>query len=239
MELDPRRRAPSSEQRMRIVLTGTTGFVGGEVLEQLLAHREVDSVTSLARKAVARKHPKLRAITIADFEAYDDALAVDLASHDACLWTLGGKASDFASEEGYAKVTHDYTLALANVFAKSGRGISFCYLSGMGADPTESARLPWERKTRHLKGRTEKDLAALSAAHPSFTAYAFRPGGILPRASNVLKGLFLSPIALRVDELAAAMIRIALEGSPLRLLDNGMIRAAGNDALANGKATET
>ena len=31
---------------MRIVLTGTTGFVGGEVLEQLRAHREVDSVTS-------------------------------------------------------------------------------------------------------------------------------------------------------------------------------------------------
>jgi hypothetical protein len=64
---------------------------------------------------------------------------------------------------------HDFTLALATVAADAAGPFVFCYLSGAGADPGETSTFPWERLTRHLKGRTEQDLRAPADAHPRFT----------------------------------------------------------------------
>jgi hypothetical protein len=112
----------------------------------------------------------------------------------------------------FARITHGFTLALAEgVAARAKNPFAFCYLSGMGADPTETARLPWERLTRHLKGRTEKDLHALQERHPTFCVHAFRPGGILPDDTNGLVRFALSPIAVGVGQLADAMIEGAIE----------------------------
>jgi hypothetical protein len=108
------------------------------------------------------------------------------------------------------RVTHTFTLALARPLAARARApFSFCYLSGMGADPSESAWLPWEKLTRHLKGRTEKDLLALAAAHPQFSAHCFRPAGILPVGSSRVAHALLAPIVVGVDVLADALVDVA------------------------------
>lgn len=193
---------------MQVILTGSTGFAGSAILRRLLADDSVDRVTSLSRRATGVSSGKLDEVLLSDFSAYDAGLIARLAEHDACIWALGGKASDLAQPDLYERITHTFTLSLAREIASAAarRPFSFCYLSGMGADPTETARLPWQKLTRHLKGRTERDLSALQSAHPQFCVHHVRPGGILPADTSRALATLLAPIAVPVDDLAKAMV---------------------------------
>lgn len=215
---------------MKVVLTGATGFVGSEVLSQLIVHPEITRVTCLTRRPLPVVHPRVVAIEQQDFARYDGALLAGLADHTACLWTLGGKASDAESPAAYERVTHTFTIAFARAMAaRAGGRFTFCYLSGMGADPTESSRLPWERTTRHLKGRTERDLRALAGQHEGFAVRCFRPGGILPRGSRSRMLALLGPWVIGVEALAKALVLAAIrpDVTTRDTLENGGIKALG------------
>jgi nucleoside-diphosphate-sugar epimerase len=221
---------------MKVILTGATGFVGREVLERLAAKASVEQITCLARRAPEAPPSKATVILHDDFTHYDSALQERLADHSACIWALGGKASDLGQPDVLEKVTHTFTLALANAMARRAAArFTFCYLSGMGADPTETARFPWERLTRRLKGRTERDLAALQGRHPQFCVHSFRPGGILPAAANAALDYLLAPIVIRVGALAEAMIAAAVE--PALFRHAPLLRNADIKRLALGKFT--
>jgi hypothetical protein len=173
----------------------------------------VTRITCISRRPIASASSKARVMLQQDFLSYDLKCLAWLARHDGCIWALGGKVSDIG-EAAFASITHGFTMALASAIAERAEGpFTFCYLSGMGADPTETARLPWERLTRHLKGRTEKDLSDLEARHPAFCAHAFRPGGILPDDANSILRFALAPIVVSVGELADAMIEGCLDVS--------------------------
>jgi uncharacterized protein YbjT (DUF2867 family) len=191
---------------VRVVLTGATGFVGGAVLARLLADERVDAVTAPVRRPVAVSSPQLTTVVHADFTAWSDTELDDLAAHDAVVWTIGATSADVPDPDALTALTHTTTLALARGLAARHPRMVFVYLSGMGADPTESARLPWERRTRHLKGRTERDLQALD-----LVVRCLRPGGVLPASTSPPVRRLLAPIALGVDELAAALVRCALD----------------------------
>ena len=121
---------------------------------------------------------KLRVIVHDDFAVYDTVLAEELSAHDACLRALGGKATDGPDSQEYLRATHTYTLAFTNAVAqRADHAFRFCYLSGMGADPEETAWFPWQKQTRHLKGRTERDLKRLHEVHPDFLGNVFSTGG--------------------------------------------------------------
>ncbi len=192
---------------MKVIVIGATGFVGSEVLKQLLRRSDVGQVTCLTRRLTGVQDAKLVELEHKDFTSYSERLLVSLANHAACIWTLGGKVSDLGSGDEFEKITHTFTLSFARgMAAHAADRFSFCYLSGMGADPSESSRWKWEQATRYLKGRTEKDLLALGAANANFTAYCFRPGGILPIGTNPLARAALAPLSIGVDVLAKAMI---------------------------------
>jgi nucleoside-diphosphate-sugar epimerase len=191
---------------VRIVLTGASGFVGGAVLERLLADDRVDAVTALVRRPLAVTSPRLTTVVHADFTAWSDAELDDLAGHDAVVWTVGATSADVPDPAELATLTHTTTLALARGLAARHPRMVFVYLSGMGADPAGTARLPWERLTRRLKGRTERDLQALD-----LVVRCLRPGGVLTASTSLLVRRLLAPIALGVDELAAALVRCALD----------------------------
>lgn len=197
---------------MKVILTGATGFVGSVVLEQLVREQAVSTITCLTRRAFAHASPKVNTIVLADFGVYDEESRALLATHSGCIWTLGGKASELGSAADFTRVTFDFTLALARMVAQAEQQrFSFCYLSGMGADPSEQARLPWEKLTRHIKGRTERALRELQESHPLFCAHSFRPGGILPEGASRWVRLGLAPIVVGVDELARALVRGAID----------------------------
>jgi nucleoside-diphosphate-sugar epimerase len=208
------RPAPSAKP-VKLFLMGATGFVGSEVLSQLIAHPRIGQVTCLTRRTLEVSSPKLVAVQHSDFARYDDSLMAPFADHTGCIWTLGGKASDFPSEADYLRVTHTFALAFARAaFAHASGPCGFCYLSGLGADPSQSSRLPWEKLTRYAKGRTEKDLQVLAHEYLGCTVHVFRPGGILKKGISPWLYRVFGSLVVGVDQLAHELIETAIDPYP-------------------------
>jgi nucleoside-diphosphate-sugar epimerase len=220
---------------MKIILTGATGFAGSEILAHLVAHPRVTQVSCLTRRPFAAASSKVKPIVHDDFQVYDPALIERLSDHPACIWALGGKQSDLGSPDSFARITHAFTISFARAMASGASGhFTFCYLSGMGADPSETAWLPWEKLTRHLKGRTERDLGRLQQRYANFSAHSFRPGGILPVDASPILRTALAPIVVGADTLADAMVAGAMDPEMFRrwpVISNANIKR-----LAHGAA---
>lgn len=74
---------------MKIILTGCTGFIGGEVLSQCLRNSSVTSVVTLSRRKLPESisgNGKLKTVIVEDFNVYTDSTLKELAGADACIW---------------------------------------------------------------------------------------------------------------------------------------------------------
>ena len=86
-------------------------------------------------------------------------------------YCLGVSAAGL-DEQGYRKITHDFTMALAHTLYELNPNLTFIYVSGEGTDSSENGRMMWAR----VKGKTENDILNLGFKQ----AFAFRPGMIIP-----------------------------------------------------------
>ena len=71
---------------MKVFITGSTGTVGGGVLQRCLGHPGITSVVALTRRPLEIKNPKLNNIIHKDFLNYDDAVVEQLKGAQACIW---------------------------------------------------------------------------------------------------------------------------------------------------------
>ncbi|PRP82962.1 hypothetical protein PROFUN_09913 [Planoprotostelium fungivorum] len=227
---------------VKLIVFGATGFAGGEVIRVALKSPEVTQVTAVARRSLenATNDPRLKVLIHNNFEDYN-TLSEEFRTHDAVIWALGGKVSDFPSIEEATKVTHTYaTRALESI--KEARGGStppfhFCYLSGMGADRTESQHFFFEKASRYLKGRTEKDLLTIvdGNTHPSLRLIMHRPGGILDTTSEGMRSRLrhglsrvMRPYFIENKLVAGSLLHTATHGSQKDTLENAdMIERGG------------
>jgi uncharacterized protein YbjT (DUF2867 family) len=168
---------------MKAILFGATGMVGQGVLQECLAHPDVETVLVVGRSACAVSHPKLQEVVHRDLYDYS-SIEGDLKGYDACYFCLGVSSAGM-SEADYSRVTYDLTLAAAKTLARLNPNMTFCYVSGAGTDSTEQGRSMWAR----VKGRTEN--ALLRSGFKA--AYMFRPGYIQP-----MKGIKSRTPAYRV-----------------------------------------
>ena len=210
---------------MKVILFGATGMVGQGVLRECLLASDVESVLAIGRSTTGQTHAKLREIVHADLTSYA-AIEPELAGYDACFFCLGVSAAGM-SEADYTRVTYDVTLAAAEVLARLSPAMTFIYVSGEGTDSTEQKRAMWAR----VKGRTENALLKLP-----FKAVMFRPGLIRPLhgirsktrmyrlAYAALWPLFpvlsLFGALTTTERVGRAMLRVAREGSPTKLVTN-------------------
>lgn len=63
--------------------------------------------------------------------------------------------------------------------------------------------------------------------------YVMRPSGVTPKEGAMAKIAGFLPM-IRVDELAAAAVDIAMHGSEMRTLENGDLVKRGREALKSG-----
>jgi uncharacterized protein YbjT (DUF2867 family) len=155
---------------MKVIITGATGMVGKGVLLECLDHAEVTEVLSLGRKPLAMSHPKLKELIHKDFSEFESVSEL-LKGYDACYHCMGVSAAGMNAEQ-YTKMTHGYSMALANVLYQLNPQMTFIYVSGQGTDTTEKGRSMWAR----VKGKTENDIINKGFKQ----AFAFRPGAIIP-----------------------------------------------------------
>jgi len=215
---------------MRVILFGATGMVGQGVLRECLRDDSVDAVLSVGRSSTGQKHPKLRELIRKDLFDFGAASA-DLQGYDACFFCLG-VSSPGMSEADYSRLTYDLTLGWAQALARVNPAMTFIYVSGAGT----GGRAMWAQ----VKKRTEDALLAL---FPS--AYMFRLAVLLPMHGEVSKSRWtrigyavlrpLLPLVRAIapgavtttEELGRAMIRVARQGAPKRVLESRDLRALG------------
>jgi uncharacterized protein YbjT (DUF2867 family) len=216
---------------MKIILTGGTGLVGGEVLREALSDDEIEQITVLTRKPLVVENDKIKSLIIENFLDYS-AISDEIKDHDACIWCLGLSQKGVSAEE-YEKVTHDYTLAAARAMAAANPDSTFCFLSGMGADSTEKSRVLFAK----IKGKTENSLNRLG-----LKVYNFRPGYIHPvrgREKPRLEEKMLKPFVplyrriapsymIDSDDLARVLIEVAKNGYDHSMLEGKDIRKVAN-----------
>lgn len=74
---------------MKIILTGTTGFVGGEVLRQCLLSPRITSIVALVRREMPdQSDAKLKQVIMKDddFLSYPTSLKKDIEGAEGCIW---------------------------------------------------------------------------------------------------------------------------------------------------------
>ncbi|KAF7308868.1 Copper radical oxidase [Mycena kentingensis (nom. inval.)] len=94
---------------MKLLITGATGFVGGEVLSQSIRNPAISSVVVLTRRPLPKivaNEPKVKEIVMQDFNVYSEEVKKELEGADACVWALGARLA-------VPEVEIDYPLALA------------------------------------------------------------------------------------------------------------------------------
>ncbi len=140
---------------MNVLFFGATGMVGQGVLRECLIDPDVQLVQTVGRRVSGKTHPKIREIVHSDLWNYKD-IEPALAGFDACFFCLGVSSVGMKEDE-YEKITRGITLAAAETLARLNPGMTFVYVSGMGADTSEQGRTRWAR----VKGRTENELLRL------------------------------------------------------------------------------
>jgi nucleoside-diphosphate-sugar epimerase len=70
---------------MKVILTGSTGFIGKAVLEQCLINPVITSVIALSRRELPA-NPKLTTVIIEDFKVYPESVLEQLKGAGACIW---------------------------------------------------------------------------------------------------------------------------------------------------------
>jgi uncharacterized protein YbjT (DUF2867 family) len=219
---------------MRVMLFGATGMVGQGVLRECLLDDRVDQVLAVGRTATGVTDPKLREIVRPDLTDLS-AVATELTGYEACFFCLGVSSAGMP-EDRYRRVTYDLTVSVATVLAERNPGMAFAYVSGAGTDSSEQGRVMWAR----VKGATENAIRAMN-----LRAFLFRPGIIQPMhgahsKTRLYAALYvvvtpLFPLLRRIaprsvtttETLGRAMIAVAADGSPGRVLETPDINAAG------------
>jgi nucleoside-diphosphate-sugar epimerase len=73
---------------MKIILFGSTGFIGKSVLDQCLNNPAITSLVAISRRDLSEKaaNPKLEVAINEDFKVYPDAVLEQMKDADACIW---------------------------------------------------------------------------------------------------------------------------------------------------------
>ena len=147
---------------MKIIITGTTGYVGEGVMLACLDNPEIEKVLSVSRRPTGHSHPKLEEYIVPDFMALETG-DPKLQGYDAVFF-IAGISSVGLKEEQYVGISHDIPLHFADIVGPK-ENMTFIYLSGAGNYNSKTQM--WVR----VKKSTEDALVAM----PFKGAYNFRP----------------------------------------------------------------
>lgn len=202
-------------------------MVGQGALRECLLDPKITTIVTIGRSSTGRSEQKLHEIVRKDLADLSD-IESDLRGYDACFFCLGTTSAGLKEDE-YRRLTYGLTLGVAQTLAKLNPGMTFIYVSGMGADSSEHGRVMWAR----VRGETENALLRL----PFKAVYIFRPGFIQPlhgiqsrtKLYRAFYAIFepIYPLLRKLapkyvsttEDMGRAMINVVEYGAPKRVLE--------------------
>jgi uncharacterized protein YbjT (DUF2867 family) len=141
----------------RVLLLGSTGLVGRELLSQLLADPGVAGVTTIVRRASGMQHAKLseHVFPLTELDRYASLFAVDQ-----IFCALGTTIKDAGSQAAFRVVDYEMPVTAAKLGRAHG-ATHYLLVSALGA--SEKSRVFYSR----VKGEAERDI--ISTGYPSVT----------------------------------------------------------------------
>lgn len=209
---------------MNILITGSTGMIGNELLQLCLQSDQVSKITTLVRKSISNNNnSKLDTVVIKGFKTYDNntALFKNIDVVFFCIGVYTGQVPDAVFKE----ITVDYAVNCAKLLKEQSPNARFCLLSGAGADRTEKSRTSFAK----YKGIAENQIVATNLEF-----YTFRPAYIYPvhprkepnmmyrisRSLYPIIKLFGKNASIKSTELAKAMFTVGINGADKEILEN-------------------
>jgi nucleoside-diphosphate-sugar epimerase len=74
---------------MKVILTGCTGFIGGEVLTQCRNDKRITGIIALTRRLLnedVERDTKVEVVEMKDFNVYSEETLKKMEGADACIW---------------------------------------------------------------------------------------------------------------------------------------------------------
>lgn len=230
---------------MKIILTGATGYIGHEVLDQCIKHNFISHIYVLTRRTLDAKyatHKKVTQVIHEGFNEWPDYLLQKLKGYgvQGCIWCLGPSMKVVKDIDDARRVGVHYPIVAAEALAKyvapemmetqTGRNIQpfrFVFISGAGATQNPFASLWVRADTRKIKGAAEKGLLDIAEQSEEvdgkkcFKVFALRASDVIPggRAMSTIMYMGTGQY-IAVDILARISIKIVLDGHEKTILEN-------------------
>lgn len=147
---------------MKIIITGTTGYVGEGTLLELLKVDAVEKVLSVSRKPTGIKHEKLEEYLVPDFMQLKEG-DEHFNGYDAVFF-IAGITSVGTPKDVYVRISQEIPLHFADIMPEKER-MTFIYLSGAGTTP--NGKQFWQQ----VKSTTEKEIQGMGFKR----TFGFRP----------------------------------------------------------------
>ena len=116
------------------LLAGTTGLIGSQLLDLMLADEHYSSVIAISRRPLGKSHPKLTNI-VCELSELTTALAQVKANDVFCC--LGTTMRLAKTKEAFRAVDYDAPLALARI-AKQNGATQYLIVSALGSNKNSS-----------------------------------------------------------------------------------------------------
>ncbi|KAK8036948.1 hypothetical protein PG991_001262 [Apiospora marii] len=233
---------------MKLVIGGSTGFVGTELLRQALTNPAVTSIVGVSRRET--KVPegssdgvgKLKSVVCDDFTSYPDPLKKELEDADACIWTIAITPSKMKETpwDEVVKITRDYALTalhtMADMRPATEGPLRFVYISGHFA-PRDRSHVVKQLtdfglvEVALLRGQLEAQILDYAEQSDNkVVACIAKPGMIHGPGMDVRTVPGLPNIELQ--DIAAALLDQAVNGFAKDTLSNDDMSQMGQHVLA-------
>jgi uncharacterized protein YbjT (DUF2867 family) len=198
------------------IIIGATGLVGNELLQQLIADKEVDKIKVFVRKPIPATHPKIEQHVI-DFDNSNSYS--NLVTGDVLYCCMGTTIKTAGSQEAFKKVDFQYPFDFGKI-AKQNGVKTYVLVSSLGADKTSN------NFYLRTKGEIEADLTnlkfeSLVIVRPSMllgNRKEFRLGELIGKVvMKTLSFLFFGFLkrykAIEAEDVAKAMIKLSISSN--------------------------
>ncbi|KAJ8107301.1 hypothetical protein OPT61_g8961 [Boeremia exigua] len=215
---------------LTIILSGVTGRIGKQVLNQALQNPIIGSVIALSRRPLPElaQHSKVKVLVLEDFETYPDDVVDELVRADGCIWCMTTTAGDPVLELAYPRA---FANAIAPGLASRDKPFRYVHLSGALVERDQKKPLWMKASVRKTKGRGEMQMieVANESMHGGlWETIIARPGMVVQRNSYVGEAsMWLTSSSgsfIRGDELALALIDAVMHGSDKLLLPHTLLQ---------------